>query len=276
MDRRASALLSTEPMIRKLRFGICLRPDARADREAGAALPGHDRKGAGRRARGTRSMTDSESSAGDSGNGDVDAALSLVFGALADAALAPATLFKDFHHKQRYESLPTFARRRVRRRQSSRAKNRFKPPARTRPPLPDQIDRRSVAVDQACCGASACVKQAQTTMRDSSSRRSACKVIVPRPNHGGFGWLGRPDSQPVFLGAKLLILLAYKLACTPQMYSELAQFLNPKKPAASCPRATRRRLKPARSHIEELRDLRPRVMTTLSLNMLNRLPCETR
>jgi hypothetical protein len=34
----------------------------------------------------------------------------------------------------------------------------------------------------------------------------------------------RQDSQPVFLEAKLLILLAQKTPFAPQMYSELAQF----------------------------------------------------
>jgi hypothetical protein len=34
----------------------------------------------------------------------------------------------------------------------------------------------------------------------------------------------RQDSQPVFSGAKLLILLTQKTAFAPQMYSELAQF----------------------------------------------------
>jgi hypothetical protein len=53
------------------------------------------------------------SSEGDAGNSDVDAALSLLLGALDQAGFAPATLFKDFDHKQRYESLLTFARRRL-------------------------------------------------------------------------------------------------------------------------------------------------------------------
>jgi hypothetical protein len=36
--------------------------------------------------------------------------------------------------------------------------------------------------------------------------------------------LGRQDSQPVFVAAKLLILLAQKSLLAPQSYSELAQF----------------------------------------------------
>lgn len=44
---------------------------------------------------------------------DVQAAVASLLTALDQAELAPATLFKDFHHKQRYESLLTFARRRL-------------------------------------------------------------------------------------------------------------------------------------------------------------------
>lgn len=42
-------------------------------------------------------------------------------------------------------------------------------------------------------------------------------------------WLGRQESQPVFLGAKSLILLTQQTRFAPQMYSELAQFFKAKK-----------------------------------------------